>query len=691
MPLTFKEIQQGVNNKQYLSLKNRQYTDEDIEIICEYLKVHTDITSLDLSGTPISEKGIKLLAKNTTLQELLLSHTGLTDEGAEALAQNTTLVSLALYVNKIGDKGAIALGANQNFIELHLAHNQIGDIGAQALAKSKTLRALNLSYNKIEQKGIQALRNNKNFQKLELRGNNIPLDLYQLEASTNNKGELLLSGAHITDEDMPVLCDYLKAHTEIKYLDLSSNWITDAGVKILAQNTTLEALSLSHNQLTDEAAEVLAVNTTIAHLDLRINRIGNRGATALAKNQHLIELRLANNRVGDEGAQAFGRNQTLEGLDLAHNQIGPEGVKDLKANKKLQHLILLANNIRLDVDQLKEYRVQNRLVLSNARLEDEDIPNICKYLQQNPHITELDLSGNNITDNGVKLLVKVTALQVLSLSHNKITDEGAEVLAQSTSLRSLALFVNKIGDKGAKALAANPNFTSLNLAYNQIGVEGLQALEQNERLRSLVMTHQKIPEAVLPSDPKENKPDLEVNESAEKDTQDLSNNEDPQPPHNPEPAKEEPNQEPYAALIKKLKPLTLDYLNYLQAIDKPSNKELWEQKIEHVLGLWNTLQKENIASSIRVGLFYDQLNQAETQIKEHRDPDWMRYVKNTLICAGILLTGILPGLIALALYVNTGTTVGKSFQFWHSRGERVVEQLKDMQNSESATSQNQMG
>ena len=106
-------------------------------------------------------------------------------------------------------------------------------------------------------------------------------------------------------------------------------------------------------------------------------------------------------------------------------------------------------------------------------------------------LTSLNLSYNNITDKGVKVLSEVLVnnnkLHSLDLSGNNITDKGvkilSEVLVDNNKLRSLDLSVNNITDKGVKLLSEslvnNNKLRSLNLSGNtEITNEAIKQIKQ---------------------------------------------------------------------------------------------------------------------------------------------------------------------------------------------------------------------
>ncbi|WP_242606192.1 hypothetical protein [Legionella cincinnatiensis] len=151
---------------------------------------------------------------------------------------------------------------------------------------------------------------------------------------------------------------------------------------------------------------------------------------------------------------------------------------------------------------------------------------------------------------------------------------------------------------------------------------------------------------------------------------------------------------------KELTPLTKDYLIHLakeikKSVDPtldvndfpnlvknvrkiqswPENEssKILKQKFDKVSELYDTLKAKN-KPSVKVGQFYNQLNEGERLIQAHRDPAWKRY---TMIALSILVTGILPGLGVLAYSAITGNTP----KFWQSTGQTFFQSAKKLENT----------
>jgi Ran GTPase-activating protein (RanGAP) involved in mRNA processing and transport len=115
---------------------------------------------------------------------------------------------------------------------------------AEALNNNKTLELLSLSYNNLSDEGIQSLTNI-----LSLNNSNLKI--------------LSLHSTGITDESVKHISKMLKTNTNLTWLHLGANKISDQGVHLLADvliryNKTLKILALSENELiTDSSVDSL--------------------------------------------------------------------------------------------------------------------------------------------------------------------------------------------------------------------------------------------------------------------------------------------------------------------------------------------------------------------------------------------------------------------------------------------------
>ncbi|XP_059817093.1 NACHT, LRR and PYD domains-containing protein 3-like [Hypanus sabinus] len=216
-----------------------------------------------------------------------------------------------------------------------------------------------------------------------------------------------------------------------------------------------------------------------------------------------------------EGIQRLGPGlHKCQELSLGENKIGDSGVKLVSAALR---------NPKCKIQKLGLYRVG---------LTDSGAEDLVSALSTNPSLTELNLSGNELEDSGVKQVSAALRnpeckIQKLRLGNVGLTDSGAEdlvsALSTNPSLMELDLSDNKLGDSGVKlvsaalrnpeckiqklelyrigltgsgagdlasALSTNPSLTELNLSGNELGDSGVQLV--SAALRNPVCKIQKL-------------------------------------------------------------------------------------------------------------------------------------------------------------------------------------------------------
>ena len=103
-------------------------------------------------------------------------------------------------------------------------------------------------------------------------------------------------------------------------------------------------------------------------------------------------------------------------------------------------------------------------------------------------LTSLGLSGcKGVTDEGVRHLARLPALQHLDLSGTSITDAGLSVLRHLPRLRTISLAWTRVTDAGAAALAHCEEIEHVDLAATAAGDGALRALAGKPALRRLVI------------------------------------------------------------------------------------------------------------------------------------------------------------------------------------------------------------
>ncbi len=95
---------------------------------------------------------------------------------------------------------------------------------------------------------------------------------------------------------------------------------------------------------------------------------------------------------------------------------------------------------------------------------------------------ELNVRGGELTDASIAIMAKMK-LTSLDLSQNNITDEGLKEIATWTQLTSLELdWIKSISDNGIEAIAQLPNLNHLSLGGTDITDEALRSLTKTKQL-----------------------------------------------------------------------------------------------------------------------------------------------------------------------------------------------------------------
>ncbi|XP_051771372.1 NACHT, LRR and PYD domains-containing protein 12-like isoform X28 [Ctenopharyngodon idella] len=488
-----------------LNLSEHELGDTRVNQIAALLQdKHCRLNTLTLSYCSITEKQCVILtsalkSNPSHLREMNLSGNNLGDSGVKNLSD-------------------LLMNPQFKLEKLHLSSCYMTDEGCSALTSAlksnpSHLRELNLRENKLGDSGVKNLSDllmNPQFklEKLELSSSPMLLNLYECS---------------ITEKQCVILTSALKSNpSHLRELNLSWNNLGDSGVKNLSDllmnpQFKLEKLHLSYCSITEKQCVILtsALKSNPSHLrelNLSGNKLGNTGVKHLCdvlKDSHckLERLRLSNCSVTEEGykalASALRSNPShLIELDLTGNDPGQSGVKELDdllqdpncqlktlrflspaADEACQYVSgivgknpLLLRELNLSEHELGDTRVNqivallqdkhcrlNTLTLNRCRITEEQCVILTSALKSNPsHLRELNLSGNNLGNTGVKHLCDVLKdshckLERLRLSNCSVTEEGYKALASAlrsnpSHLIELDLTGNDPGQSGVKEL-----------------------------------------------------------------------------------------------------------------------------------------------------------------------------------------------------------------------------------------------
>ena len=408
---------------------------------------------------------------------------------------------------------------------------------ALLLAHSLDLSCNNLNNNETE-KLFWALHSSKKLKNLNLSQNSIQINstiaIYDCLKVNNTIHELDVSLNYMSDEGAEKLAKAIQVNATLQKLDISKNWISTEGVwsiiKAFTKQRTLDKLVCTHNNLLkSDLAEIIKYiesENSIQIFDASWNTVTTKHRRLVIKTVFcLSDLQQKHkSRIDDVKGQEelWCVDKFTEQTTHILQNCFEEYLNDHKV-VSLQNIRLQDFEIKILSDCLKSSNTLTDLDLSNNAvvfiydspyvLNHNAVEFISAALKSNWSLCRLNLSGNNIVNNGVKILAKAVtfnaALQRLDLSYNQISDDGvlsfAELFVKNQSLNELNLSQNLITDQGIKglggAIEVNKTLLELDISRNRLSKLGIMKIVKacaiNKTLKKLVCTHNNLSKSGL--------------------------------------------------------------------------------------------------------------------------------------------------------------------------------------------------
>ncbi|XP_062974465.1 NACHT, LRR and PYD domains-containing protein 3-like [Elgaria multicarinata webbii] len=307
-------------------------------------------------------------------------------------------------------------------------------------------------------------------------------DLASILSTSQTLTELYLERCLLKDFGLSLLCSGLKhpncrlQKLRFQLYDLTAACCGDLA-SVLSTNQTLRKLAFSLCPLKDSGVHLLC--TGLKHPNCRLQKLT------------FYECHFTGACCGDL-AQVLTENQSLQKLSITTNQIEDTGVKVLceglkhpKCNLQVLHLAYCSLTVACCGD-------------------------LAQVLVENQRLKELDLSGNELEDGGVKLLCEglrhpnnnIRNLSVVNCSLTAACcGDLAEVLTVNQRLKELSLFQNEIEDAGVEVLCEglkHPDckLEELDLIFCSLTGACCRALAEvlteNQRLKKLLLSGNSI-------------------------------------------------------------------------------------------------------------------------------------------------------------------------------------------------------
>ena len=451
--------------------------------VTDALKNIPEHVQLDISGNRFENQSVcrALIKRAEHLESLQIQDCGIVidTEIAEAISQLPEHVNLDMSGNRVAKMDSSLLChvipvVNNKKIDLSGLGMDIDDKVAEALSGVETKVEIDLSGNQVTGKSACIKLLNKSC----------------TQQAFNIFDCIRKCGIQI-DAEIAEAVSRLPDHTE---LDLSGNRVLDKSVCIalLQKAASIKGISLCNCgiQIDTEIAETISKLPGEANLDLSGNKLSNISCNLLC---HVIPV-LRKKKVDLSGLGIVIDSRVAKAFSCMHKDMEI----DLSGNKIADRSACLA--LLHNAATNKSINVNDCLCKCDIQIDAE----IAEAVSRLPDNTELDLSGNKVTDKSVcitlikraatmkslnltqcniqidqdvaEALTKLPDNTVLDLSNNKVTDQSAciTLIVKTASLQWLNIHnclrdCNiQINTEVVEAISRLPNGTRLNLSGNQL-------------------------------------------------------------------------------------------------------------------------------------------------------------------------------------------------------------------------------
>jgi Leucine-rich repeat (LRR) protein len=248
----------------------------------------------------------------------------------------------------------------------------------------------------------------------------------------------------------------------------------------------LEVLRLTGAQVAESHWAALGGLTELRTLELSGTTITDTGWSRLPRLSHLQSLFIAGTRITT--LQLAGLNE-LESVACRNTPLNCVNLKDLPSLRAIGgldqapvrdvQLARLPEFVVLSLGDTHPQRIelQGLTGLAAADLRYTRADNRCiEQLGESKQLRYLNLSGTDVTDNGLRLVARFEGLTSLDLEDNCLTDAGLAHLARLKNLQRLNLTGTLVTDEGLRHLSGMQRLELLYLGRTAVRGPGLKHL-----------------------------------------------------------------------------------------------------------------------------------------------------------------------------------------------------------------------
>ncbi|XP_039577398.1 protein NLRC5 isoform X7 [Passer montanus] len=457
------EVLAGCKNVEHLSFRSRRCGDDFAAALSKGLQGMGSLKKLELTGGSITAEGmtglVQAAAQCLQLEEINLQGNRIRDPDGKRVmdlfSKMEKLKKVDLSNNHLSLNAVLSLAKEgivcQNVTELCARGDTMVIYFSGTSGTAHRSPDLKLEEKKEENKEhiIPTRHVNLCLQDHRLLSQHAKMIVAILQ-SCPCLSEVDLSGNKLGDEGCSCLLESLPCLSISKQLNLSQNLLSVSGICSLLKSV-------------NTCQKVMEVQVRLTDCNFQASDLKNVCAV-LKECGHISELDLSQNFLGDEGLlqlfQCLPKLKMLRSLKFNNNQISlnsvfflaesltaPEHIKTMSlslGHPQVVHLTFwerVSSTSRWRSGSLACPKQEGRgqsFSLRDCRMALEDVTRLCQILAQCPQLTEIDLSGNSLSDQSIERLLSflpsLCHLTLLSIRKNSLSPRCAVLLLNSINL-----------------------------------------------------------------------------------------------------------------------------------------------------------------------------------------------------------------------------------------------------------------
>ncbi|XP_072940773.1 uncharacterized protein [Epargyreus clarus] len=391
------------------------------------------LSILDLSHNNLSSLNF-MKDSLTNLTELYLNNNRLDSIPGNTFINQTLIKKLDISMNRIITLEQYSLPL-YNLQYLNISGNPIsGAIKSNVLSPAKFLRYLDLSNLNISRIDNMALTDLPVLARLNLSNNIIEHiepknflnlnNMFSLDLSYNKLSNLQLNGTiienlnaiYLNNNELTNITEVLPNSTQIIYLDISNNNISEISSPALELLVNLRVLYASHNKIvkfnnptvnrlselynlglsSNQISQIdLSYFNNLVSLDISNNTLNHINSTLFQNLTYLQSLDISNNNISTLPPGVFRQLQFLKLLNISSNNLPDIRYGSLKGLHRMEVMDISRNKIaEIDIDMFHECSELVKLIIDYNLIKEFDIEELITVA---PKLSSVSIGGNPVS------------------------------------------------------------------------------------------------------------------------------------------------------------------------------------------------------------------------------------------------------------------------------------------------------